>query len=154
MQITIRHYDFTLDAPYAEGSVLSLGEAQALNGLRAENIRNNISKVITAKLDALEDGHVLTVGELAELQALVDDYAGKYFFKFREGKGDQRGQLSAETYAIARDRVAAILRASGTEREPTQGEIAEMQRDEGIQQEARANIEARALIARQALEEL
>jgi hypothetical protein len=154
MQITIRHYDFALDAPYEEGHVLTLGEAQALNGLRAENIRNNISKVINAKLDALPEGHVLSVEEVAELQALVDDYASRYFFKFREGKGDQRGQLSAETYAIARDRVSAILRAAGQDREPTQGEIAEMQRDAGIQAEARANIEARALIARQALEEL
>lgn len=154
MQIHIRHYDFTLDAPYEEGHKLTLGEAQALNGLRAENIRNNISKVINAKLDGRANEDVLTAEEVAELQALVDDYAGKYFFKFREGKGEQRGQLSAETYAIARERVAAILRASGSDREPTQGEIAQMQQDEGIQSEARANIEARALIARQALEEL
>lgn len=154
MQITIKHYTFSLDAPYVEGSRLSLGEAQALNALRAENIRNNISKVINAKLDALEDGYVLGVEEVAELQSLVDDYAQRYFFKFREGKGEQRGQLSAETYAIARERVCAVLRAAGIEREPTQTEIAEMQMDEGIQAEARANIEARTLVARAALEEL
>lgn len=154
MQITIRHYTFDLPSPYAEGHRLSAGEAQALNGLRAENIRNNVKKILDPKLDALPAEHVLSVDELAQLQSTVDEYAQGYFFKFREGKGEQRGQLSAETYAIAREKVSAILRASGTDREPRQDEIAEMQNDDGVQQAARANLEARSLIARQALEEL
>lgn len=154
MQITIRHYTFNLPTLYIEGHRLSAGEAQALNGLRAENIRNNVKKVLDRRLDAIPDGQVLSTEEVAKLQSIVDDYASKYFFQFRETRGEQRGQLSAETYAIARDKVAAILRSANLDRDPTQDEIAEMQQDAGVQAAARANLEARSLIARQALEEL
>ena len=68
--ITIAELQFTVPLRYAEGHVLTAGEANALNQTYLENCRNNLS-------GRAKDG-TLT-------QEIVDQYAASYVFGQRTG---------------------------------------------------------------------
>ena len=74
MQIRIRGLTFTIPSRFAPGHVLSDAEALALNGVLAENIRNNVDQWVRG--DEGSEAH-------AALAARVARYAEDYQFSGR-----------------------------------------------------------------------
>src|SRR5258706_10941509 len=80
MQISIKQHAFSVRGPYSEGTRLTKAEAQALNGLRAENIRNNVFKLVMEALGTADPGQVLPASSHQELQEKITEYDLKYQF--------------------------------------------------------------------------
>lgn len=99
-EITIAGGTFSVPNPYEVGQVITAGEADALNQVLHENIRNNLAKQAKA-------------GTLS--QAEVDAYADKYEFGVRTGGGGggPRDPIKARAMDIARDKVKAALGKTG-----------------------------------------
>jgi hypothetical protein len=154
MKISIRQHTFTVRSTYSEGTVLTKAEAQALNGLRAENIRNNISRAV---LTALADRTVLTAEEHRELQELVTEYDLKYQFQQKVDRGGQgKSPVEAEALAVATETVEAHLRQTGqviSAREYEQALAAALATPE-VQATARKRVVLAQEAAKRALEEL
>lgn len=92
--VTIAGKVFTLPMPYEEGHELSAGEANALNQLFHENVRNNLaSKVKAGEID----------------QEGVSAYAQEYKF----GEGRKLDPIEAESISIALTAVKNKIRAGG-----------------------------------------
>lgn len=102
MQIRIKQYSFSLPDIYAPGHVLTESEAIALNGLRAENIRNNFVKK-WPKLTAETESRLLTADELAGLQGELSAQASRYRFAERNGGRRQQGGLAIMIKAVAEE---------------------------------------------------
>jgi hypothetical protein len=156
MQIRIRSYPFTLAEPFRAGTVLTKGEAQALNALRAENIRNNVARVVHEAIAVLPEGTLLASETLAQLQARITQYDLSYQFLERHEPKARPGAIEAEARAIAQDGVLARRRQAG---ETLEGPEAEAEIDFASQSDAvlalaRARVEARARVSASALEEL
>lgn len=113
MQIRIRQYTFTLSEPYRAGHVINAAEAQAMNSLRAENVRNNMAKVVGDELAVLADGKLLSAEQQAELQARITDYDGKYQFVERHRPAAGLGPIEKEALTIAEERVRARFAQAG-----------------------------------------
>jgi proline dehydrogenase len=99
--ITIQGHEFEVPAPYAEGHVLTAGEASALNQTYAENLRNNFAKQVK---DAGESP------DLVDLQAKLDAYANEYEFGVRRSGGGTRVVVDAitrEAINLAKDAIRA-----------------------------------------------
>lgn len=83
--LRIRHYDFSLARRYHAGHVLTDAEAQALNQVLAENVRNNTEAWV--RKAELEGGggtaKFLSPSQLADLQARIARYAASYQFRVR-----------------------------------------------------------------------
>jgi hypothetical protein len=89
----IGHYDFTIPARYQAGHPLTEGEAQALNQLMTENIRNNVSGWVRK---AARD-HITITAEIHEaLQTQIHAYALEYQFQPR----NRRPTVSAVDAAL------------------------------------------------------
>lgn len=113
MQITIRQHAFSVRSPYSEGTQLTKAEAQALNALRAENIRNNMAKAVVAALALAPDGQVLTAAEHRELQERITEYDLGYQFPLRhEARGGQ-DPIAAELQVVATELAETEMRLSG-----------------------------------------
>lgn len=101
--ITIQKRTFTVPNPYAEGHVVSANEANALNQVFHENIRNNLAK----KLPEVD----------ADAQAAIDAYAKTYQFGVRTGGGGggggPRDPVKLETMRIGRKQVIAAILKKG-----------------------------------------
>src|SRR5215207_2984116 len=96
--VTIAGNQFIIPAPFTEGYALNTNEAQALNQLLRENVRNNL---------APREG--LT-------QEAVDEYVATYEFGTRRGGGAGRESLTPvqkRARAIAKDKITAALAARG-----------------------------------------
>lgn len=156
MQIRIKQYTFLLDEPYTEGTVLTAGEAQALNALRAENVRNNVSKLVDNELAVLAKGELLPKEVLEGLQQQITVYSRAYRFLARHQPGNRPGALEAECQIVAQTQVTAAL-AAGNEVltvEELRTRVAEVALSDGVQDQARKNLEARNRVAERALEDL
>jgi len=103
-QITVRQYQFDLVDVYQPGHCLDDNEAEALNRLRAENIRNNVKPRVDAAAARLEPGELLSPAALAELQATVARYARDYRFQPATIK-KRFGIIEIEARRVARERV-------------------------------------------------
>lgn len=102
-QITIQGLTFNTPRPYAEGYTLKSNEADALNNLLGENLRNNFRQRV---LDAKEKGEL----DHAALQAEFDAKAAEYEFGARRGGGgtaQPKDPVEREAYAIAREKIKA-----------------------------------------------
>lgn len=102
---TVNKEVFKIAEPYAEGHVLTAGEAGALNQTFAENIRNNFAKrVEKAKEDGTYDAELF--------QSQIDTYADEYEFGVRASRtsGDP---VMAEAMDIMRDKVRKSLLKAG-----------------------------------------
>lgn len=97
-EITIAGAVFSVPNPYESGHQITAGEADALNQVLHENIRNNLAK-------KAKDG-TLT-------QAEVDAYADHYEFGVRTGGGATRDPVRSRAMDIARDKVKAGLAKAG-----------------------------------------
>jgi hypothetical protein len=76
--LVIAGLTFTIGSPYAEGHPLTAGEARALNQTRAENLRNNFAKTVTA---AKGDNATVSDETKAELDAKLATYESEYSFE-------------------------------------------------------------------------
>lgn len=104
---TIAGQTFQVVQPYAEGHVLTSGEASALNQTYAENIRNNFAARVK---DAVEAGTF----DQEVFQGQLDDYMGEYEFGVRRGGGGRSGDpVMAEAMTIARDKVRQAIKRAG-----------------------------------------
>jgi hypothetical protein len=82
-QLTIKGQVFEVedDTSIVVGAPLTEGQVSALQQTRRENIRNNMSKKVE---EALNGSSQLSDESMSRLQALVDEYAGKYEFGVRQ----------------------------------------------------------------------
>lgn len=158
MDIRLKEYIFTLSEPYCEGTILTKEEAQALNGLRAENIRNNMAKAVAAETDSLPEGQMLSLSAVRGLQAKIDQYAKAYRFPLRNERARrvQQGSVDAEAFAMARDLVEEERRGQGMDMngEGVEMEIRMLASTPDVQLAARQRLAAKRDIAQSALEEL
>jgi hypothetical protein len=134
MKIRIRQYAFEISTPYSSGHVLTDLEAQALNALRAENIRNNMSKVVQRELNCLGEGEALPSEVLADLTARITNYDKVYSFSPR---------FAAASPALFE--AACIEIADALQRDPS---------DEVVRTEASKRLAARARVAKRTAEEM
>lgn len=158
MKIRIDQYAFAISTKYRAGHELSQNEADALNGLRAENIRNNVKrKVDEAKKDLLP-GELLTPDALSALQDYVSEYARDYEFgpKSEPKGGIRKTAFEIELLAIAQARVEEQARQMEiTLSEEGFAEAVESQMKLAIViEEARRRVSARQELAQQALQSL
>ena len=124
--ITIAGTRFTVPVRYAEGHVLTAGEANALNQTYLENCRNNLS-------GRAKDG-TLT-------QEIVDQYAASYVFGQRTGGFASGDPVESMALTIARKRVKSRGMSAA---EITQAAHALLASDRGasIRKAAQAMVEA------------
>jgi len=104
--------------PYAEGYVVTAGEAQMLNQTLAENFSNNLRKRVTEFVEA--EGAEPRIATSEEAQAIVDAYAGEYQPGVRRtGTGGGRQNLDPvekEMRSIARESLTNLLKSQGIKR--------------------------------------
>lgn len=156
MIIRIKHYQFTLSEPFAPGHQLTGAEAQALNALRAENIRNNFAKRVDKAIAVLLPGEVLSAEALRELQVVLGTYDSGYGFV---GKHEPRLKLSAlevEIRAVAQERVEEQARGLGKDLDSSELEslVGQMASVPGVQEEARLRLQERMKVTVGSLEDL
>lgn len=121
MQVRIKGYAFQLAAPYAEGDRLTKGEAQALNGLRAENVQNNLRRLVNEAV-ALAGDRLLTPTEILSIQSQISEYDAGYTFGERTAAPPRRGDLELAAREIATETVAQRLREQGVDASPEEVE--------------------------------
>lgn len=158
MKIRIAQYVFVVGAPFVPGHQLNQNEADALNGLRAENIRNNVKKAVDKATQALEPGQILTPAELSDLQGQVSEYARSYVFgKRTEPKGGiRKTAFEEELLAVASERIAIQQRQLGIELSSEAFDLAVegQMKLAPVVDEARQRVAARASLAIAALSDL
>lgn len=138
-------YAFGVTAPYCEGHQLTALEAEALNNLRSENIREAARGKFNELTEGVEKGSVLAPAELEMLQAMVDEFDLEYQFGTNNSPKDRLGAIEREARIIARARSA-----EGTSEE----EIELLAQSIDLLAEARERIEARAKIMATEMEDL
>lgn len=111
--VRIRGYQFSISAPYAEGQKMGEAEVQQLNDLRADNIRNNLTKPVLDALATLPPEGMLSPDQLAELQEKITAYDKNYSLQLKHQARPRVGQIEAEARVIAEERLDAQLRSSG-----------------------------------------
>lgn len=158
MQITIRQHSFNVRGPYAEGTILTKAEAQALNGLRAENIRNNMAKLVLEYLAQIEPGRVLPAEAMQELQGKITDYDLRYQFTLKHESRQGQGQspIDAEILLVATEATEAMMRRTGKVLSANEFELslAATTAQPEIQAEARRRLALANQAAAKALEDL
>lgn len=138
MKVQIGEYEFDLAKPFGQGHVLSGPEALALNGARAERIRNAIYRRYIRL-----GGGILSAEDLQGLR----EYASTCdrTFKFEEPKGPPKS--TSEFAGIVRDLVQEWSRKG-------MGEPAELANNRDLLAEANRILSAKRDAAARALEEL
>lgn len=151
MQIRIRQYSFHLSPRYFEGHLLTLAEAQALDRLRADNVRNNLARLVTDAMAELPDGQFLSHETLAEIQIRVTQYEKNYQFVIQHRSREKPGPLEAEIRAVAEIQVTSHLNGSGmlagTGIEEFNQLVDRLMSDDAVQQEARLRLQRRDQLA-------
>lgn len=112
--IQIQGLTFSYTTPYVAGHPLTEGEANQLNGVRGENLRNNFaSKIKDARAEAEKErgeGAELTEEVIAALQAEFSQRDAEYAFT---GKRQSRGPVDpvmAKAKSMARETINSALR--------------------------------------------
>ena len=161
MLIQIRNYQFSLDEPFIAGQSISAGEARALNALRAERLREALTRrVVEAHkpVNVGQDGasRLLPAEVLTKLQLILDELAYRFVFPPPSEPKPKIGTIESVSRALAQEQVEADIRQSGLSMSEEQKEklIEKALAAPAVQHEARRRIEARAAIAEAALREL
>lgn len=152
MQILISHYSFSVSAPYSEGHSLSALEAQALNAIRAENIRNLAFKAFK------KAGLLASIQSPTSLEQMARDVSRiDHSYEFRPPSTPKR---ESPLDLLLREIALEIIQ----QRERQQGyPLSDSDFDSTlqtlicapeVQSEARRRLEARQVIAQQSLEEI
>lgn len=144
MQIRIQGYQFEVSEPYEPGQAINLGEAQALNQLRSENIMDNLRKVVRERQDLLPPGHLLSQLDLAELQAIISRYDSVYQFAEKHRPRPKLGAIETEARRVAQERAEAQVRQLGRDASAAEIEarVVALLADPSIQDEARRRVAA------------
>ena len=147
LPIRYRHlgqsYTFEVEGPYSPGHQLTLAEAQALNQLRSENIRENMRPEFARHAGSAPD-NVLPDTALTIIQQAIDAYDCK--FQFREQHEPRRpSSLQAEARRLAEARAPEGA---------SEAEIELLAQSTDALTEARERLEVQARIAASALEDL
>lgn len=157
VQIRIRGYQFSVTAPYRRGDPLGEAEVVHLNDLRADNVRNNISKIVLDAIAGLTDGAMLSAEVVAELQATITKYDSRYHLQLKHQAKPRLGVIETEARAIAEARLDEELRRQGivalTDAEYERVVEQYMALNE-IQELARQRVTTKAAVAKQSLESL
>lgn len=148
-------YTFPISDPFLPGHSLSPEEAQALNALRAENIRNNLAQQVRKKVDLLEPGQLLPPAALEELGEIAARYDREYQFGIRRAYS-REGPIEAEAKEIAKGLVLARAKADGRSIsvEDLPRLIEEASKEPEVLAEARQRVEEHQRVATGALESL
>lgn len=158
MKIRIGQYAFPVGSPFRPGHILNQNEADALNGLRAENIRNNVKKTVDRATSALSPGELLAPSDLAALEEDVLDYARSYSFgEKREPKGGvRRTAFEQELRSVAEERISTQQRQVDIQLSPEAFDLAVEQQMQLAQviDEARQRVSKRQELAALALADL
>lgn len=154
--VRIRQYSFQVSAPYAKGQRLGEVEVQVLNDLRADNIRNNVTKPVLDAIAALAPGAMLSPEQVAGLQATITHYDSRYNFKLKHEPKPRLSALDLATRAVAEEWLEAQIRSQGLEPGEAEREEAIRRFSElaEIQTEARRRVSVRQQVAAAGLEDL
>jgi hypothetical protein len=110
-EITIQGAVFLIPNRYAEGHVLTKGEADALNQTFAENIRNNVVARAKKAADTVAEGSEASV---AITQELIDTYAAEYVFGVRKStRKVDKNPVEVEERRLARQAVNDAIKRKG-----------------------------------------
>lgn len=154
--VRIRGYSFSIRAPYAEGQRMGEAEVQQLNDLRADNIRNNMTKPVLDAIGQLIPGEMLSPAKLAELQATISNYDEKYHLQLKHMARPRVGAIEAEARLIAEERLEADVRKNGLE--PSEAELAKWLAEyislPEVQELARARVMAKQQVLKRDLGDL
>jgi hypothetical protein len=104
--ITIAEKTFSVPMPYVAGHQLTEGEADQLNQVLHENIRNNYAKKV-------KDAVTGSTFDQATMQSELDDYSVSYEFGVRSGGGRISDPIEREAMTIAKELVKAKIREKG-----------------------------------------
>ena len=158
MHFSISHYSFELSEPYEAGGVLTLGEAQALNALRAENIREMVRRSFAGYIAQHGDAEGLLSPEgILDFQREVETIDSLYQFKARVTKPRPRnGTLEAEIRLVAEEAVGSLVRARGLDLSPSMfdAQVRGFSVREDIQAEARRRLSARLKATRESIDDI
>lgn len=148
-EITVGGLSVSVSSPYAEGHVLTAAEAKALNAVRAENIGNNVRKLITSLKDAATGDWSETAR--AEISSKLAEYDASYEFSLGGGGGTPRvvDPLAKEAQAIARGVLLGKLKEANIARkdygeEKFASKLAEIAALDAVQTAAKKALAARA----------
>lgn len=110
MQITISQYSFSILSPYSAGMPIDEAEAQALNALRGENIREGLRKKFDRLMGRYPSGALSPEGydELRRMAAEADQN-----YQFKAKKGEAVGEVNKVIRDLAREQVEGLTRAKG-----------------------------------------
>lgn len=153
MLFKIRGLLFVISDPYGVGHRLSANEAQALNALRTENVRNNVTKFVD---EALAGRVAITAEEEAKLQARIDAYASGYDFPLRRADRGLESPQALLAREIARDIIKAkLVREHLDLSKPEIDQLVEAKAQEGeVQEEAARRITRESELVNTALDGL
>lgn len=158
MKIRIGQYAFAIGSPFRTGHILNQNEADALNGLRAENIRNNVKKLVDKATQGLPQGQLLDSTILNTLEEEISDYARTYSFgERREPKGGiRKTAFEQELRSVAEERISTQQRQLDIQLTEDAFEAAVEQQMQlaPVIDEARQRVSKRQELAAQALAEL
>lgn len=162
--IRISQYTFELSDPFSAGHSLAENEASALNALRAENIRNAISRIITRETGNGGEGRLLSSEALSRVQAEAERYDAEYVFGSKRAY-TRSTRLETLAREIARPIALAEIRRLAesldsrdqmydVSAEKVEALIAEISRREPVLVEARLRLEEEMHVTSEALESL
>lgn len=157
MHIRIKGYTFQITEPFQAGTVLTKGEAQALNGLRAENIQNNLREIVGEETAKLGQGELLPQGTLDSLQLRLTSYDLGYQFVEKHTPRPRKGDIEAEARSIAEEQVASQYRQAGViawTLEALEADISTMEKLPAVLEEARARVTAKRAAMQGNIEDL
>lgn len=142
---------FTVPRRYEEGHTLSTEEANALNGLLTENIRNNFSKTLEKMIS---DGKTDE-----EINAAFAAYAEGYAFAGRRSTRAPVDPVQREAEKIATAKLDEALRKMGKSRKNLADgvfdkHVTELASKQEIQDEAKRRVETTKAIATDSLTDL
>jgi len=125
LTLSIRSYPFHIAPRFEAGTILTLGEAHAMNQLLSETVRNNVARWVIEAIAGEPDG-ILPAETIAALQDRIAKYAGDYQFQIKGAKpsvgaleltideivGEQMGKAGLSPEASPGE--ATVLRTSPT----------------------------------------
>jgi len=150
--ITIQGINFTSPRPYLEGHVITAGEANALNQVLAENLRNNfaakIKKIVEGNAEKQKKGEQL---DALPTQADFDKYVAEYKFGERAvgGAREVLDPIEREARNMARTAITEALKKKGTKvKDLAEGKLEELikgalEKHPKFREQAKAIVEAR-----------
>ncbi len=109
-ELTIKGVILSVIAPFAEGHVLTAGEAQVLNQTLAENLRNNFAGVVTEAVTKVGDASKVDVGTL---QSELDTYTSEYEFGVRKAGAPAVSSLMRQALSLAKEALKSKYKKDG-----------------------------------------